>query len=621
MLLTEPAWLGLCEAFRATAAHDLITERNFQLFDYTFRHNEGGSLFVALIAALFYKIFGASIFSTQLVPLSFSLASFIIGYYLLKKYANVLSANIFAIIFIFAPQTYIRLSLLIYGNHVDSILFTFIMLYCLGRILLAKSYNIKQETVYFSLLGLVCGFSIWFAYINTIGLLSCLVCLFIFDRSLFKRQSFRFFLVSFVLGISPLIIYNLNYAHGGIIYVLHKPVYLHLFNKSIPEFISKTYSFFVFDLPLSQFFSKGWLFSRSILAYSSYLIYVSVFTMFIFVSMKSNRGRKLDCSDKKQFFNLFIFVYLTIFLATYLLGDFKSDPANIEQGKGYRYVAALWPLILILFSQACSYLTRGKYIFIFFAGALTLINLSGTAQLIDVRNFLKTTKPLPISYESFGFSIANKFGNDINKCSVYGRKVPEKFRNFYFWGLGAELAVYFAESPSNFTQKFQLIPEQYRISFYLSLGHAIAIEAPEDILRITKLISLLDYKYRKYAYAGVGASTFLYRPGLIYNFAKHIQDEYLCSFFEGVGGGVFYSTGYDLTKSNDILAHDLKIEEKFKQCCFQGIGFIFAEESILYPGTLYETLENSVDKVNKEYQVYFLEGLKEKRLLLRETFQ
>lgn len=620
MLLMEPAWLGFCEAFRATAAHDLITERKFALFDYAFRHNEGGSLFVALIAAVFFKIFRESIFSLHLVPLTFSLASLILGYSLLKKYSNILAANIFAAVFIFAPQTYIRLSLLIFGNHAESILFTFIILFCLGKIFLGKELGFEQEARYLSLLGFVCGFSIWFAYINLIALLSCFVCLFFFDRSLFKRKSFLFFPVFFILGISPLIIYNLTYAYGGTGFVLNKPLYSHFFNNNFQGVLSKAYTFFIYDLPQSLFYTSVWIFSRNILAYSFYLISISILILFIFAKIKSNPAGKKDYFEKKQFLNIFVLIYLIIFLLIYLLSDFKVDPRNVEQGKGYRYVIALFPLFLIIFSQAFSFLVRKRYVSIKFIYALIFINFLGLGHFIDYRNFLKSTMVLPISYQSFGFSIADKFDNDLEKCSVYSEKVPLNLRNFYFWGIGEKVAMRYIDNPGRFSRGFQAIPEEYRPSFYLGFGNDIAREVSDNIEKIMNLANSLDDKYRKYVYTGIGLVTALERFENVKIFSEHINDEYLCFFYEGIGAAVFYSSNYDLVKCNDILTNNAKIKEQYRKCCFRGISFIFVEESLPNPKSFYDTLKFSVDKITKKYQNDFSEGLKEKRLLLEGTF-
>ena len=57
--------LSFSESFKAMAAYDLISERNFDFFDYTFRHNDGGSLATVLLAAIMFKLFGVTVFSSN----------------------------------------------------------------------------------------------------------------------------------------------------------------------------------------------------------------------------------------------------------------------------------------------------------------------------------------------------------------------------------------------------------------------------------------------------------------------------------------------------------------------------------------------------------------------------
>lgn len=623
LLMGNPE-IGQCEVFRATAAYDFISDRKFELFDYTFRHNEGGSLVVSLMTALFFKIFGVSVFSSHLSPLFISMMSFILGFYLINKYYGSKEAIIFGTVFIFAPQTYVSLSLITWGNHVESILFTFVMIYCLGKIISTEIVPLHREIVFPCLLGLVCGFSIWFAYINMIGVLTCVICIFISDKLFFFRKSFLFFLGFLIIGIAPLFIYNMNYAHGGIGIILYKPFYAHFIDFSLKRFFYKAYSLAIKDFPLSLFFTDGIIFSRKTLAFWNYLGYLVIFFLAIFVKIKSRNFNilKPDYNKKKNLLNVFIFIYLFLFLFIYLISDFSVQHGNSGQGKGYRYIAAILPLFFILFSKAYAYLFNKKYISNSFIYVLIFLNLSGMPEIQSTKNFLKSIKTSPISYQSFGWSIANKFGYNFDKCLAYSQKIELNARNIFFWGLGEEIFNHYINNYEKLNYEFQKLPEYYRSRFYLTLGIG-ASKNFTNIKNIKKaLISIekIDKRYLKYVYYGLGGEIAMNRFSEISNFSKYINGEYLCFFYTGVGTGVFINTKYDLEKCNYILSNDTQIDEQYRNCCFSGIGLILLtlDEHIPKPKNYYQILKSSVHKINEKYRGYFLQGITENNMLLKE---
>lgn len=622
VLFTESPRALFFESFRATAAYDFISDRNFSLFDYSFRHNEGGSLVVALMAALVFKIFGMSVFSLHLVPLFFTFISFVIGYYLVKKYNGLKKARLFAIIFIFAPQAYIRLTLLIFGNHVESILFTFIIIYCLGNIF--DDTSSVREFFYSCLLGLVCGFSIWFAYINMMGVLTFLICVFIFNRSFYMRKTFLFFLIFFAVGIAPLVIYNLTYAHGGVGVVLYKPLWVHFCSAGFTQILKKAYALFMYDFPQALFFCNGLFIPRKLLAYFNYVVYMVIFLSFFKVKLRDEKYGIADIFSlkKKKIIDVFVFIYICLFLLIYLVGDFKVDPGNIEYGKGYRYIVAILPLFFILFSRAYIFLLYKKRISIWPICILIFFNLLGMVKLFDLKNFLKSTRTSPLSYQSFGWSIANKFGYDFDKCLLYSQRIRLNSRNYFFAGLGEEMAYYYVIDSAKLNLEFERIPEQYRPVFFISLGGGINSKLFPDSGKIVDTISKVAKKYRKYAYVGLGADVAIDRFSNIEYISRYISNEYKCLYYEGVGAGVLYSKQYNLKECNDILGKVIHIKEQYRQCCYSGISFVSLDidENVGNPENFYKMLESYSSKIDPGYRSCFLDGFTEKRMLLREIY-
>lgn len=621
ILLTEPPpdGFGFADFFRATSAHDLMSDRKFNIFDYTYRHNEGGSLVVTLILALFFKIFNISVFSLHLVGLFFSLCSFILGYYLIKKYFGLNEAIIFGVLFAFAPQAYVVLSSITWGSHMESILFTFLIIYFLGKLFSSQNNASKKEYFYSSFLGFICGFSIWFAYINIIGLIACIICTLIFEKGFFIRKSFLFFLLFFIVGLSPLVIYNITYASGRAGLVLYKPLYAHFFNTSFKKIVSKAFSLFVFDFPLSLFFKDGLMVSRKYLAYSSYFIYITIFSLFIIGGIKSGFFNIIRSNKKREFLNTFVFIYLATFFIIYLLSDFKVDPLNIC--KGYRYILAIAPLFFILFSQAYSFLSKKSRIFKVVIYGLILLNLLGVSSLLNFKNFLKNTTVSPISYWSFGISIASKFGDNLEKCVFYSQKLDLNSKNYFFYGLGGEMAYRYLANPEALSLEFKKIPEQYRMSFYMSLGENLGEMLRYNVREITAILGKLEKKYLKYAYIGLGVAVVSVRLSEMMYFSSQINDEYLCSFYEGVGVAILYSTQYGLEKCSAIIANSLEIDNKYKNCCFSGLSLIILlDERMPNWKEFLNTLRAFSDKVPERYRLNFLKGINEKYAIFKDIF-
>ncbi len=617
ILLADSSPAGFCEAFRATCAYDFLTGKNLNIFDYTFRHNEGGSLAVALMTSVIFKIFGVSVFSLHLTPLIFSLFSFLIGLFLVKKYYGIREAVFFGILYIFAPQTYIQLSLIAWGNHVESILFTFLIIYCLGNI----SAGIKiHKAGFFALLGFVCGFSIWFAYINMVGVLAGMLYLFIFDRGALSIKRALIFLAFFIIGISPLISYNIFYAHGKAGVVLYKPLYVHFMNFSITKVSLKFYSLAVHDLPMSLFF-RGVLFvPRGMLAYSSYACMLLFLAIPMAFKIKSGRA-KLFFSQEGRFLDIFIYIYVIVFFFVYLISDFAVDPGNIF--KGYRYLAAIVPVILIAACRVYGFLSRERPRLTTLIYIYLLICFMGIVNLIGFNNILKRKTYSPLSYQSIGWSIANKFGDDFKKCVAYSDKMKAgRQRFFFFFGLGEEISNWYIHAPDRLNTEFKVIPKEYRIPFYISLGQGLGGKLSLESDNIFAAIHKIDNDYRQYVYMGLGAHTGLNsKVYMMERLSGMVSEDYLCSFYKGVGGALFSSLGYNLNKTNDALLNIGVIKDKYKHCCFSGLGLVFLDENINAPEIYYKILESSSTMVDGKYRDDFLEGLKEGRSILPDLFK
>lgn len=175
------------------------------IFDYPFSHYRGGSLVVSILYIPFAYLFGINTFSLKLVALSFSLGTFVVWYLFLYKYFNKKVAIFFGILFVINSPIFNTWSLITAGTYTEA---TFLVI--LGLFLICSLLNIKDKDIkpsklclYFLILGLLCGFSLYFDYSYLIAILGFFILWLIKDNKLYKKRYFFIFIGSFFIGFLP----------------------------------------------------------------------------------------------------------------------------------------------------------------------------------------------------------------------------------------------------------------------------------------------------------------------------------------------------------------------------------------------------------------------------------
>ncbi|MEM4347203.1 MAG: glycosyltransferase family 39 protein [Candidatus Altiarchaeota archaeon] len=192
------------ECHRGTIAKEIIEGQIFNLFEYQWTPYEGGSLLEGILAVPFFLILGQTGFSLKLVALVFSIGTLIVTYSFLYKFFNLKSAAIASLLLIFSPQYYTVSTLITQGNYVESMFFSLCIMYLFYQIFFDKKISYK----YFALFGFLCGFALWFHYINLVMITLCILFWFIFDKIFFLRKKFLVFIIFFAIGFSPFIYYG-----------------------------------------------------------------------------------------------------------------------------------------------------------------------------------------------------------------------------------------------------------------------------------------------------------------------------------------------------------------------------------------------------------------------------
>ncbi len=608
-LVADPFEVGFCETFKAMAAYDLMTARNFSVFDYAVRFNEGGSVVVVFLAAAFFKLMGVSVLVLRLVPLLFSFSSFCLGYGLLRRFFGFLPAVLFGVFFIFLPQTYVCLSMVAWGTHVEAVVFSFMVMYCLCK-LVSEDPAVKNGRIpYACLLGFVGGLSVWFGYMNLIAVAAALACMAVFHRSFRDVRIVMAMACSMVVGLVPAIIFYV-YSQGAS-WSIYSTAMLDHFPVPLPMVVMrKAWSLFTQDLPLS-FFScflsppVRWVLCA---AYYLAVIVAGVHAAFLM------RMRKPGFTDAQRCIIVYCLAYLAVFFAAYSFSDFSVDHANLYQGKGYRYVASIFPLLSVLLAISASHLR-------FVAGRIALLVFAvipccwGMMVIVKPSYLFVNAWGNPVSYQSFGWSIALKYGHDFRKCLSYADRIDAAKRRFFFWGMAEGALERFTDDADRFFEDCKTIPEAYRPSFYMGLG-ANALNKDRDIKKAFSGMARVDQRYRRFVYAGVGAYAQAHANARKADFLLLTPAEYRGAFFEGVGAATVYVSGNDLKVSIRAVAQDRQIPLEFRANAFRGMSLAVIADEFSDSQEFLSSMTHYASTVPAAWRRDFIEGIEDVQKVL-----
>ena len=174
----------------------------------TYRH-----ILLGFLAVPFFILFGISAFSLKIVALFISSSAFIIIYLILEEVFDLNVAILTALLFIFAPYSYVTNSSTAFTYNFDVLLLGILIIFLLFRLVFKKN-NYLRNVIF---LGFLCGLAFLNNMISLILIVNCMIFLFVFYRKFFISKYFFIFIVFFLMGVSPEIIYNYKFAIGNII--------------------------------------------------------------------------------------------------------------------------------------------------------------------------------------------------------------------------------------------------------------------------------------------------------------------------------------------------------------------------------------------------------------------
>jgi 4-amino-4-deoxy-L-arabinose transferase-like glycosyltransferase len=541
ILLTSNNLFHPEECIFRTAVKDIMYGPNLPLLDYQLEPSGGGFLLVVLLAVPISYVLGVSVFSFKLVGLLFSLGILIMVYLILKKVYNKKVALIASFLIILSPPYYTIRNLITSGNYLESIFFSFVIIYFFFESLLDK----KNETKKVFLFGLFTGFGTWVYYSSLVAFLSCIIFLLLTKNfKIINKKNILIFIIAFIIGFSPWIFSNFSEGFNSMekLNYIVKPDF---YKPGIFKLkLQKLYNLLVLDIPISFYFNDISSISKKFFAYSYYSIFAfSFLSLFIFNIKKVYREIILKKTKKKGYFpkDLFFLIYFVVYILIFVLTNLKIKYQfyslwDIRMVISHSNIFSIQPFIMIIIAIGIyKFLNKKKLknititIFIF----LIITGLIQNISLIDKFN-LKNIFNEKLDYNSLGRSVGWKHSNDpFGDYSICFRIDNEPFTKGCFAGIG-EGSLYNGVKIKRGEEVCESIDEKYKKYCYMGMGGTIASH-PEELNE--KCLSLSNKENIKFCFAGA-ASEFVCASGKSEEITRlcneYVNEEYVNFCYDGL---------------------------------------------------------------------------------------
>ena len=611
------------ELYNGTFAHDFIN--NPKLFfnypalplSYQYMPFAGGTLVVSLLATPFFFIFGSSIFSLKLLSLFISIITFIIFFLLLEKFFSLKAALIFGILSAISPPYPVIMSLILWGNHYESILLSALLIFLMFHY---WTRNKKENYRYLIFSGLVAGFGIYFDYIFFITVVTVITFHFLYNRGTLNKKEMLLSPISILIGLIPWFFSIIFFKLDNLtIYQLLKA------NFSPDYLIKKFLNLVVLDIPNFFWIKEFHLFRINVFSNIYYLLFLISFFYFLFTGIRSYLKFRLL---PKEF--LFV-VYIILFSIIFTLSKFTTSDTLLELNLNlhpfriyrYRFLVPLYPFIIILISLFLAKLKK-HIVFIPITAALLIISLASYSDYLSTKTIGECFIYKGYSYNILSEKLASNYS--LKKCSEIISNLPKEYRLKLYKGLG----FYFAQNEGGFilNKKIsQFININYEDSFYEGVGGGLT-ERYKNFNESLKIIEKFDDK-NKIHYLMEGIMEF----SPLFNSFKDIT-EYLNSLasqqsdylYKAMGKGAYILLGPDyINKARSETEGSSNIIIPF----YNGVGEAIWEQIIDKRQTLlgkkdipsifhadYDTTlskilnsNNVLNKIDKNILPYVREGL------------
>jgi len=585
------------ELYTGTIAKELIEGPIFPLFDYQAQHFKGGTLVSGILAVPLFLLFGQSYFSLKLLAVTFSLATLLLWYLFLLKFFNKRVAILASLFFILSPPIYTKFTLMSFGKHCESNLFSIMAVFIFYQIFFKEEFSreASDKKLYYALFGLVSGLGLYFDYIFFITLMTCFLFWFIFDKRFILKKTFLVFFIFFMIGFSPWVYYNATHNFKGVcindIEPEPAPPILKTLTAQTPaESLHKLVTLTTRNLPNSLCFENFKNIRGRDISYLYYLIFSLSFLLLLWLNVKSIFTALLKSISLRQPSSLaryiskesFLLAYPIIFLLLYSLGPYhvKAIDHELYNFFGYKKLIVLYPFIFVILALFLNKLWGWKNknsAFLVFYSLLTLFLISSgliaNYALITPANFSNPCIYEGYSYYPLGTMIGKRLEGNISKAIVLANKVGEQYRPLLYQGIGVyQWQMFYRKRPlSGCMASMEEIAPQYRPYAFVGLGLLLGSECRSDILQVENSIKYIDEKYRPYVYNGLGRWV-----GLIYGHRSEL-----------------------------FVKEISKIAEEYQPDCYRGAGVMVGAKF----GQNFAYCVGLAEKIEPRYQCYYFEGL------------
>ncbi|MBI4436438.1 MAG: glycosyltransferase family 39 protein [Candidatus Omnitrophica bacterium] len=600
------------ELQRGTIAKELIQGLKIPFFDYAADHYSGGSLVYGVLTVPSFLVFGKSVFVLRLTALFFQLGTFLTWALFMKRFFGRKAALYIALLYLFSPPYLTLYAMYAMGVHAESLLFTALGLFFLFRIL----YDGKHSLRCAAWLGLVEGFGTYFSYQQVVSL-ACFILFWCYeDRRLFRKKEFYLFLLFFLVGFSPWLLYNGLYGFHGFDRVKEAFVY-----SSVERPLIIPFRFLkLATLRLIQLFSFNYREGTHVLSH------ITLFNIVYYAALFFSYG--ILCQFEKENKKIyFFFLFPLFFLSAASLSRFHLGIYE------FRYYVPLFPFFFAVIALALVRLGNFSRIFQKVSLGILILLLGmgcvGELNLLRFKEFALSLKHRGYSYRQLGWALAYRHGQDLNQLSdlikaLDMRLSPSERFDFHL-GLSQDM-VYRPETLENLEKLFLWVKQLDRMyqPFYLKeIGNAWSSSEKAFLKRIDYWASSLGQEDQPYFVEGLIGSLeglpfrmrlkqdriFGYvlrqvesvspqnQKALVYALGKHawgypfadsfldkmkrhrdienrFQEELLPLYYQGVGA--LLATLFDslLGEWPFLLNEKLKgVDEKWKEAIFWGAGF------------------------------------------------
>ena len=236
-LLVHSSYMDSDEAINGLMAKHILSRGDWPIFFSGQAYN--GVIYQYLVAPIF-ALFGVSNLAFKIVPLAISVLFVYLIYLLGKKIADnrlgILAMSLAA----FCPPFLNMWNVSARSEYVVTLALGTLILILGNEIAFVKR---RKPEVLYLFLGLVSGVAFWTSQLVTSYILAVFIIIFLKDKRFLLRRTILFFLLGFIVGNMPMIVFNLKHNWASYVFLWEKgggqPLsLLKVFPKGLSEIIT-----------------------------------------------------------------------------------------------------------------------------------------------------------------------------------------------------------------------------------------------------------------------------------------------------------------------------------------------------------------------------------------------